>query len=116
MSTAIAAGILNRTINATRLIYFLYQLLQIALSPALVLYLLYRGLRDLRYFTKLDERFGFLPPSFKPTGPGSFWFHAVSVGEVLSAVELIRRIVQSAIARIKNSPPSKARQFGKRSR
>ena len=57
-----------------------------------MLYLLYRGLRDLRYFTKLDERFGFLPPSFKPTGPGSIWFHAVSVGEVLSAVELIRRI------------------------
>ncbi|HSP67186.1 MAG TPA: tetraacyldisaccharide 4'-kinase, partial [Bryobacteraceae bacterium] len=92
LSAAIAAGILNRTINATRLIYFLYQLLQIALSPALVLYLLYRGLRDPRYFTKLDERFGFLPPSFKPTGPGSIWFHAVSVGEVLSAVELIRRI------------------------
>jgi 3-deoxy-D-manno-octulosonic-acid transferase len=40
----------------------------------------------------LDERFGFLPPSFKPTGPGSFWFHAVSVGEVLSAVELVRRV------------------------
>ena len=40
----------------------------------------------------MDERFGFLPPSFKPTGPGSFWFHAVSVGEVLSAVELIRRV------------------------
>ncbi|HEY2846157.1 MAG TPA: tetraacyldisaccharide 4'-kinase [Bryobacteraceae bacterium] len=57
-----------------------------------MLYLLYRGLRDPRYFTKIDERFGFLPPSFKPTGPGSIWFHAVSVGEVLSAAELIRRI------------------------
>ena len=33
-----------------------------------------------------------LPLSFKPTGPGCFWFHAVSVGEVLSAVELIRRV------------------------
>jgi len=40
----------------------------------------------------MDERFGFLPPSFKPTGPGAIWFHAVSVGEVLSAVELIRRV------------------------
>jgi 3-deoxy-D-manno-octulosonic-acid transferase len=49
-------------------------------------------LRDPRYFTNLDERFGFLPPSFKPTGPGSIWFHAVSVGEVLSAAELIRRV------------------------
>lgn len=43
----------------------------------------------------MDERFGFLPPSFKPTGPGSIWFHAVSVGEVLSAVELIRRVRSS---------------------
>src|SRR5678815_1699395 len=74
LSTASAAGILNRTINATRFIYFLYQVLQIALSPALILYLLYRGLRDPRYFTGMDERFGFLPPSFKPTGPGSVWF------------------------------------------
>jgi 3-deoxy-D-manno-octulosonic-acid transferase len=49
-------------------------------------------LRNPRYFAGLDERFGFLPPSFKPTGPGSFWFHAVSVGEVLSAVELVRRV------------------------
>lgn len=40
----------------------------------------------------MEERFGVLPPSFKPTGPGSIWFHAVSVGEVLSAVELIRRV------------------------
>jgi 3-deoxy-D-manno-octulosonic-acid transferase len=40
----------------------------------------------------MEERFGFLPPSLKPTGPGSIWFHAVSVGEVLSAVELIRRV------------------------
>ncbi len=40
----------------------------------------------------MDERFGFLPQSLKPTGPGSIWFHAVSVGEVLSAVELIRRV------------------------
>jgi 3-deoxy-D-manno-octulosonic-acid transferase len=92
LSAAIAAGILKRTINATRFIYFLYQVLQIALSPALILYLLYRGLRNPRYFTGIDERFGFLPPSFKPTGPGSIWFHAVSVGEVLSAIELIQRI------------------------
>jgi 3-deoxy-D-manno-octulosonic-acid transferase len=49
-------------------------------------------LRDPRYFYGLGERFGVLPQSFKPTGPGSIWFHAVSVGEVLSAVELIRRI------------------------
>ena len=36
--------------------------------------------------------FGILPASLESTGMGSVWFHAVSVGEVLSAVELIRRL------------------------
>jgi 3-deoxy-D-manno-octulosonic-acid transferase len=56
------------------------------------LYLLYRGIRDRRYFTHLAERWGFLPGSLQTTGAGAIWFHAVSVGEVLSAVELIRAI------------------------
>ena len=38
----------------------------------------------------MGERFGFLPASLKTTGGGAIWFHAVSVGEVLSAVELLR--------------------------
>ncbi len=33
-----------------------------------------------------------LPRSFESTGVDSIWFHAVSVGEVLSAVELMRRL------------------------
>jgi tetraacyldisaccharide 4'-kinase len=82
---------MSKTITA-RLIYLLYQLLLIALSPALGLYLLYRGFRNPAYFTGLKERFGFLPASLESTGMGSVWFHAVSVGEVLSAVELIRRL------------------------
>jgi 3-deoxy-D-manno-octulosonic-acid transferase len=92
LSSALAAAILRRTINATRLIYFLYQAVQIALSPAVALYLLYRGIRNRGYFAGLAERFGFLPPSTETTGAGSIWFHAVSVGEVLSTVELIRRL------------------------
>jgi len=54
------------------------------------LYLLYRGLRDRRYFRHIAERFGFLPDSIQTTGAGSIWLHAVSVGEVLSSVELLR--------------------------
>lgn len=70
----------------------LYQLLLIALSPALALYLLYRGFRNPAYFATMKERCGFLTASFESTGMGSVWVHAVSVGEVLSAVELIRRL------------------------
>ncbi|HEY4359484.1 MAG TPA: tetraacyldisaccharide 4'-kinase [Bryobacteraceae bacterium] len=61
----------------------------------MALYLLYRGIKDRRYFAGLAERLGFLPASLHTTGSGAIWFHAVSVGEVLSAVELIRRLKQS---------------------
>jgi 3-deoxy-D-manno-octulosonic-acid transferase len=96
----VVAAILKRTITATRLIYFLYQVLQIVFSPVVALYLLYRGFRDRAYFAHLTERLGILAPSdkttgaYKATGSRVIWFHAVSVGEVLSAVELIRRLQQ----------------------
>ncbi len=51
-----------------------------------------RGLRDRRYFSKVGERLGFLPHSYKRTVPGAIWLHAVSVGEILSAMELIKRL------------------------
>jgi len=54
------------------------------------LYLLYRGIRNRRYFAGLPERLGFLPATIHSTGSGAIWFHAVSVGEVFSCVELIR--------------------------
>ena len=58
----------------------------------MALYLLYRGIRDQRYFGGVAERLGFLPSTFQTTSSGSLWFHAVSVGEVLAAVEPIRRV------------------------
>ena len=58
----------------------------------MVLYLLYRGIRDPRYFAGLTERLGFIPRSGQSTGAEAIWFHAVSVGEVLSAAELIREM------------------------
>ena len=62
----------------------------------MALYLLYRGIRQRAYFAGIGERLGFskrLPPAtLQTTSSGSIWFHAVSVGEVLSAVELIQRL------------------------
>jgi tetraacyldisaccharide 4'-kinase len=62
------------------------------LTPAVALYLLYRGIRNRRYFAGLPERLGFLPSAIQTTGTGAIWFHAVSVGEVYSCVELIRTL------------------------
>lgn len=77
-------------------IYFLYRVLQAFGLPVLLLYFLLRGLRDRSYWRSLPQRFGFLATetgsSFSQTGPGSIWLHAVSVGEVLSCVEFVRKL------------------------
>ena len=56
------------------------------------MYLVWRGLRDRRYFRTLAERLGFLPRPYRQTGQAAIWLHAVSVGEVLAAVGLAREL------------------------
>jgi tetraacyldisaccharide 4'-kinase len=76
----------------TKGIYFLYRVLQAFALPALLLYFVFRGLRNRGYWRSIPERFGFLPRSFRQTGPGAIWLHAVSVGEVLACGELLRSL------------------------
>src|SRR4051812_32378764 len=74
----------------TKGIYFLYRVLQAFGLPVLLLYFLFRGLRNRAYWRSLPERLGFLPHSFRQTGPGAIWLHAVSVGEVMACLEFAR--------------------------
>ncbi|MBI4873265.1 MAG: tetraacyldisaccharide 4'-kinase [Acidobacteria bacterium] len=74
-----------------RLICTLYWLLQAAALPVVLLYFAHRAATDRNYRARFAERLGFLPPHFHRTVYGSVWLHAVSVGEVISAVEFIRR-------------------------
>jgi tetraacyldisaccharide 4'-kinase len=76
----------------TKGIYFLYRVCQAFALPILLLYFLYRCLHSRAYWSSLPQRFGFLPGSFSQTGPGTTWFHAVSVGEVLGSLEFLRRM------------------------
>lgn len=70
---------------------FAYQLLlYIGLLPLLG-YLLWRSLRDKRYRQRLAERFGWLPAAVKP---GGIVVHAVSVGETIAAIPLIKQLQQ----------------------
>ncbi len=78
------------------IVYLLYGFVQIAAFPLVLLYLLYRGVRDRRYFENLGERFGRVP--IQRTAPGAIWLHAVSVGEILSAVELLKELRATAPA------------------
>jgi len=77
----------------TKGIYFLYRVLQLLTFPAVLAYFLVRGLRQPAYFTSLPHRLGFLSRrTFRQTVPGAIWLHAVSVGEVLSLLELVPRL------------------------
>jgi 3-deoxy-D-manno-octulosonic-acid transferase len=76
----------------TKAIYFLYRLLQALGFPVLLLYFVLRGFRQGAYFLSLRQRLGILPRSYQQTVPGAIWLHAVSVGEVLSSVELVRQL------------------------
>ncbi|MEJ5369443.1 MAG: tetraacyldisaccharide 4'-kinase [Bryobacteraceae bacterium] len=74
------------------LIFVLYWSLQLAGFPFLLLYLCSRVARNRRYLRALGERFGFLPRHLLPTAPGAIWLHAVSVGEALASIPLLRRL------------------------
>ena len=71
-----------------RWLLLVYRLLWIAALPVVVFYFFWRGRRDPRYAAHLGERFG-----RGPTLPDAVWIHAVSLGELRSAVPLIRGLL-----------------------
>ena len=72
---------------------FLYSFAFYLLIPLILLRLLYRSLRAPAYRYRWGERFGFFPlPENWHSGQKTIWVHAVSVGETLAAVPLIRAL------------------------
>jgi 3-deoxy-D-manno-octulosonic-acid transferase len=67
----------------------LYSLLLYAAMPVVLLYLLLRGLRSPDYLRRWPERFGFFDP---PPRTGGIAVHAVSMGEVNAASELVKSL------------------------
>lgn len=72
-----------------RLALLAYAALWWCLLPVILVYLWQRGRRDPLYAAHLSERFG----AHTPFVPGAVWVHAVSLGELRSAVPLIRALL-----------------------
>lgn len=71
----------------------LYLLLLYLVTPLVLLRLLWRSRQIRGYRERLGERFGFVPRAPRDA-PIAVWVHAVSVGETLAAVPLIKRLVE----------------------
>ena len=72
-----------------------YSLLLYLLSPLILLRLIWRGLRAPAYWGRWGERFGFYG---KDRQQAQLWIHAVSVGEFVAAVPLIRALMKEVPA------------------
>ena len=59
------------------------------LVPVILLRLFWRGLKNRGYWSRIPERFGFIPPL---RAMRVLWVHAVSVGEVRAAVPLVKAL------------------------
>ena len=57
-------------------------------------YFLYQGLFHKKYFAGLGQRLGFLPTELTRQTKGGIWVHAVSVGEFLAIVPLLKALKQ----------------------
>ena len=67
-----------------------YRILMWLLTPAIIIYLFVRGRKDPLYQQDIAERFGFAPTTLSHP----VWIHAVSLGELRSAVPLIQAILK----------------------
>ncbi|KGN48228.1 probable 3-deoxy-D-manno-octulosonic acid transferase, mitochondrial [Cucumis sativus] len=75
-----------------KLIYKVYRALSYGLSPLLYLHLRWRVLRGLEHPFRWPERLG-RPSHARPPGP-LLWFHAVSLGEGLATIPIIKQCIQ----------------------
>lgn len=73
------------------MIRILYAILTYLLLPVYGLYWIFRGFVNRAYWDRFQQRFGVGFPTIEG---GSFWLHAVSVGEVQASVPLVRTLAR----------------------
>src|SRR5579859_2989691 len=63
-------------------------------------YWIVKGLRQGKYLSNLKERLGLAVPELPAGREGTIWIHAVSVGALLSSVQLAKRLKETYPSRL----------------
>jgi 3-deoxy-D-manno-octulosonic-acid transferase len=72
--------------------FLLYSFLFLCVILAGLPYFLFQGLLHHKYLVSLPQRLGFFPSEFRHLPGRKIWIHAVSVGEVLAVLPLVKKI------------------------
>ena len=73
------------------MLIFIYNLIFLVLTPIFIIRIFFKAIEDSSYLRNLKNRFGVLSTSTEP-GLESIWFHSVSLGEVISSSDLVRKL------------------------
>ena len=81
--------------------YFIYNILLFSVSFLAVPFILFAMLSTKKYRSGLSQKVGFVPDSIllKLAGERPVWIHAVSVGEVMTTIPLIRKLKKNILIR-----------------
>ena len=92
------------------MIFFIYNLIVLILVPVLLTRLFFKSFNDKHYLKNIQNRLGF----YKEKGcDQAVWFHAVSLGEVISSEGLINNIIKDHNIVLTVSTPTGYRQAKK---
>ena len=89
---------------------FLYNCIIFILLPIMVMRLFFKNLKDKDYFLNFSQRLGLLKGEYKKN---PIWFHAVSLGEVISSQLIVRKLLKEESVILSVSTPTGLREAKK---
>ena len=91
------------------MILFLYNLFIFLMIPVLIIRIVFKSFNDKDYRSNFLNRFGI----YNSKADNSVWFHAVSLGEVISSAKIINKILENHDVILTVSTPTGLREANK---
>ena len=91
------------------MILFLYNLFIFLMIPVLIIRILFKSFNDKDYRSNFINRFGI----YNSKADNSIWFHAVSLGEVISSAKIVNKILENHDVILTVSTPTGLREANK---